>query len=59
MGDQDSIHKMANVNKTMNSVTVLRQDVDKYCNVVCQAAVQGESASMNNAVSMVQVKVGR
>jgi hypothetical protein len=57
MSDQDNINKMSTINKLMNSVTLLRDDVNKYCEVVCGAAVQGDASTMNNAATRIQDKV--
>ncbi len=51
-------NKMEKVNEILNSMSTLRNAIHTYSEGGCRAAVQGDSADLNNSMSMLADKVG-
>ena len=53
----DGRNKMEQVSEILNNLTLLKMAVYTLCEAVCRAAVQGDSADVNNSMAMLSDKV--
>ena len=54
---EDGRTRLDQVNEIINNLTTLKQAVHTLSETVCRAAVQGDSAELNNCMSMLSDKV--
>ncbi len=53
----DGKNKIEKVNEILNNMSILRTAIHSYCESVCRAAIQGDSADLNNSMSALADKV--